>query len=117
MPALRLVGQPDSPNGFPAIVGCVGFCGTVGSSLLKTDRLTLLKLAPLKNVMAKLFIPLITAVWVGVIALVAIQNAAPITFQFLGFQSIQIPIGLVLAFSGVLGMAGTALVLPLGGRD
>ncbi|MBD1852356.1 DUF1049 domain-containing protein [Leptolyngbya sp. FACHB-711] len=67
--------------------------------------------------MAKVLIPLLTAVWIGVIAIVAIQNAAPIAFQFLGFQSIQIPIGLVLAFSVVLGMAGTALFLPLGGRD
>jgi uncharacterized integral membrane protein len=67
--------------------------------------------------MAKILIPLLTAIWVGVIALVAIQNAAPIAFQFLGFQSIQIPLGLVLAFSVVLGMTGTALLLPLGGRD
>lgn len=67
--------------------------------------------------MAKVLIPLITAVWIGTIALVAIQNATPITFQFLGFQSIQIPIGLVLAFSVAIGMAGTAVFLPLGGKD
>lgn len=67
--------------------------------------------------MAKVLIPLLTAVWIGVVALIAIQNAAPITFQFLGFQTIQMPIGLVLAFSVAIGMAGTALLLPLGGRD
>lgn len=67
--------------------------------------------------MAKVLIPLIAAVWIGVVALIAIQNAAPIAFQFLGFQSIQMPLGLVLAFSLAIGMAGTAILLPLGGRD
>lgn len=67
--------------------------------------------------MAKVLIPLIAAVWIGGVALIAIQNATPIAFQFLGFQSIQMPLGLVLAFSVAIGMAGTAMLLPLGGRD
>ncbi|HEY9698565.1 MAG TPA: DUF1049 domain-containing protein [Trichocoleus sp.] len=63
--------------------------------------------------MNKLFIPLITAFWVCLIAIVAIQNATPVIFFFLGFQSIQIPVGLVLAFSVALGMVGMAFILPI----
>lgn len=71
--------------------------------------------------MARLFMALIMATWVSIGAVIAIQNAAPITLQFLSFQSIAIPIGLVLAFSVALGMVGMALLLPLlpplGSRD
>lgn len=55
----------------------------------------------------------IVAVWVGAIALIAIQNAAPIALRFLAFQSIDLPFGLVIAFSVVLGILGTAIVQPL----
>lgn len=44
-------------------------------------------------------------------ALIAIQNATPVVFQFLTVQSVAIPLGLVLAFSASLGMVGAALAI------
>lgn len=62
---------------------------------------------------ATLITACIVAVWVGAIALIAIQNAAPITLRFLTFQTIEIPFGLVIAFSVMIGILGTAIVQPL----
>jgi uncharacterized integral membrane protein len=61
--------------------------------------------------MSRFFTSLIIAFWVSAIALIAIQNATPVSLRFLGLQSVEIPIGLVIAFSASLGMIGTALVL------
>lgn len=63
--------------------------------------------------MAKLVIMLIVAFWVSAIALVSVQNAAPVALKFLVFQSVQLPLGLALAFSAAIGMVGMATVLPL----
>ncbi|MBI4782101.1 MAG: DUF1049 domain-containing protein [Oscillatoriophycideae cyanobacterium NC_groundwater_1537_Pr4_S-0.65um_50_18] len=63
--------------------------------------------------MAKLIIMVIVAFWVSAIALLSVQNAAPIALRFLGFQSVQLPLGLVIAFSVAIGMVGMAIVLPL----
>ena len=58
---------------------------------------------------ANLLTSLVLAVWVVAIAILAIQNAAPISLKFLSFQSIQLPIGLVLAFSAGVGVAAGAI--------
>ncbi|HEY9615875.1 MAG TPA: lipopolysaccharide assembly protein LapA domain-containing protein [Microcoleaceae cyanobacterium] len=50
------------------------------------------------------------AVWIGVIAIVSVQNFTAVSFKFLQFQSIQMPFGLVLAFSVGLGAISTALI-------
>ncbi|HEY9629860.1 MAG TPA: LapA family protein [Coleofasciculaceae cyanobacterium] len=63
--------------------------------------------------MAKLIIMVIVAFWVSAIALLSVQNAAPVALRFLGFQSVQLPLGLVIAFSAAIGMVGMAIVLPL----
>ncbi|MBE9177163.1 LapA family protein [Oculatella sp. LEGE 06141] len=63
--------------------------------------------------MAKFLTVLIIAFWISAIALISVQNAAPVTLRFLFFQSVELPMGLILAFSAALGMVGTALVLPL----
>jgi uncharacterized integral membrane protein len=63
--------------------------------------------------MAKILTSFILAVWICTIALVAVQNASPVSLYFFNFQSIQIPLGITLAFSAALGMVGTAIVLPL----
>lgn len=55
----------------------------------------------------------IAAIWVVAIALLSVQNATPVSLQFLGFSSIQLPVGLVLAVSIGLGMIGGALVLSV----
>jgi uncharacterized integral membrane protein len=55
---------------------------------------------------------LIIATWIGAIALLSVQNAAPVTLRFLTFESVQIPLGLVITFGAALGMVGMALTLP-----
>lgn len=55
---------------------------------------------------------LILAIWVGAIAVLSVQNFTSVTLKFLSFQSIEIPVGLVLAFSAGAGMIGGAL-LPI----
>ncbi|NDJ18318.1 LapA family protein [Myxacorys almedinensis] len=55
--------------------------------------------------------------WVAAIALISVQNAAPVSFRFLTFQTIELPFGLVLAFSTALGMIGAAIVQPLLGSS
>jgi uncharacterized integral membrane protein len=62
---------------------------------------------------ANLLISLVVAIWIVAIAIVSVQNATPISLKFFTFQSIQIPFGLVLAFSVGLGIIGMALLQPL----
>lgn len=63
--------------------------------------------------MATFLTSLIVAFWIGAIALLSVQNARPVSLQFLGFQSVAMPLGLLLAFSVILGMLGMAITLPL----
>ncbi|HEY9643208.1 MAG TPA: lipopolysaccharide assembly protein LapA domain-containing protein [Coleofasciculaceae cyanobacterium] len=63
--------------------------------------------------MAKLLIMVIVAFWVSAIALISVQNATPIVLKFLTFQSVQLPMGLVIALSAAIGMVGMAIILPL----
>jgi len=59
----------------------------------------------------------IVAAWIAAIAILSVQNFTPVTFQFFTFQSIQIPIGIVLAFAvglGAIGMALLQLLLGIG---
>ena len=55
---------------------------------------------------------LVLASWVMAIAILSVQNAALVSLN-LTFESIQLPVGLVLAFSAVVGIMGMALVQPL----
>lgn len=63
--------------------------------------------------LAILFTSLLLSVWISAIALLAIQNFSPVSLRFLGFQSIEMPVGLVLTFSVVIGLLGTAIAQPL----
>ena len=63
--------------------------------------------------LAILLTSLLLSAWIGAIAILAIQNFTPVSLRFLGFQSIEIPVGLVLAFSVGLGVLGTAIAQPL----
>lgn len=63
--------------------------------------------------LANLLTSLIVASWVVAIAILSVQNATPVSLRFLTFQSIQLPVGLVLAFSAGLGIIGMALTQPL----
>lgn len=61
--------------------------------------------------MTRFLTSLILALWVSAIALIAVQNATPVSLQFLNVQTIEIPLGLVMAFSASIGMVATAAVL------
>lgn len=63
--------------------------------------------------MTRFLTSFVLAAWISAIALIAIQNATPVSLQFLGLQTIQIPLGLVLAFSASIGMVGTALAINI----
>lgn len=56
-----------------------------------------------------LLICVILAAWVGAIAILSVQNATPVQLYFLGLQSIQMPVGVVLAFSVAIGTIAGAI--------
>ncbi|MBD2386790.1 LapA family protein [Cylindrospermum sp. FACHB-282] len=68
----------------------------------------------MKNI-TSLLISVVIAVWVVAIAIISVQNATPVSLKFLIFQSVQIPMGLVLAFSAAVGLIGMAVLQPLWG--
>lgn len=65
------------------------------------------------KILINFLIVLIIAIWVAAIALISVQNATPVSLRFLVFQSIQIPFGLMLAFSVVVGLLSTVVLQPL----
>ncbi|MEA5451257.1 hypothetical protein VB780_21935 [Leptolyngbya sp. CCNP1308] len=67
--------------------------------------------------MIRLVFALVPAIWVVAIAIIAVQNATPVSIQLLTLQSIAIPFGVLLAFCVAAGMLAAALVLlVLGGN-
>ncbi|MBW4644212.1 MAG: DUF1049 domain-containing protein [Goleter apudmare HA4340-LM2] len=62
---------------------------------------------------ANLLISVVIAIWIIAIAIISVQNARLISLKFFTLQSIQIPFGLVLAFSAGLGLVGVAVLQPL----
>jgi uncharacterized integral membrane protein len=62
---------------------------------------------------ANLLISLIVAIWVIAIAIISVQNFEPVSLKFLTFQSIKIPVGIVLAFSAGVGLIGVSILQPL----
>lgn len=68
----------------------------------------------MKNI-SKFLISVVMAVWVIAIALISVQNATLVRLKFLSFQSIQIPVGLVLAFCVGVGLVGVTVLQPLWG--
>lgn len=62
-----------------------------------------------------LLVSIIVALWIMAIAIVSVQNATPVSLRFLTFESIQIPVGLMLAFCVGFGMIVMSLLQPLRG--
>jgi uncharacterized integral membrane protein len=58
---------------------------------------------------ANLLTSIVLAGSVAAIAILSVQNATAISLKFLVFQSIQLPIGVVLAFSAAVGAIGGAI--------
>jgi uncharacterized integral membrane protein len=67
------------------------------------------------NTLSPILISVVVAIWVFVMAIISVQNATLVSLKFLTFQSIQLPVGVVLAFSAGLGLIGMALLQPLWG--
>jgi uncharacterized integral membrane protein len=63
--------------------------------------------------MQTILINILVIFWIGAIALIAIQNATPFTLQFFGWQTISMPLGIMIAFSVILGVIAGTLMLPL----
>ncbi|MFB2934703.1 lipopolysaccharide assembly protein LapA domain-containing protein [Aerosakkonemataceae cyanobacterium BLCC-F154] len=64
--------------------------------------------------LSTLIICLILAVWMMAIAILSVQNATPVTLKFLAYESIRLPVGVVLAFSAAAGaIVGAIVALPL----
>ncbi|MDC0835271.1 hypothetical protein CKA32_006287 [Geitlerinema sp. FC II] len=53
----------------------------------------------------------VTAIWAIAIAGLAIGNATPVSLQFLAWQSIEIPLGTLLAFAGAGGLVSGAIAI------
>lgn len=71
---------------------------------------------------SNVLIALILAVWSVAIAILSVQNAFVIdesgqpqlvSLRFLGFQSIQLPLGVILTLAFAVGVLGTALILVI----
>jgi uncharacterized integral membrane protein len=58
---------------------------------------------------ANLLTSLILATWVSAIAIFSIQNITPVSLKFLTSETIQLPVGIVLAFSVAVGAIGGAI--------
>lgn len=59
--------------------------------------------------MVTLVLCLILSAWIATIAILSVQNATAIAVQFLWFRSIDLPLGVILAFSVVVGLLGVAV--------
>ncbi|MEG4998851.1 LapA family protein [Microcoleus sp. B4-D4] len=60
-----------------------------------------------------LAISFLVAILASAIGIISVQNAAPVSLNFIFFKSIQMPVGLVLATSISAGLIGGALLQPL----
>ncbi|MBE9127008.1 MULTISPECIES: LapA family protein [unclassified Coleofasciculus] len=56
-----------------------------------------------------LLVSLIAAAWIVAIAILSVQNATLVSLRFLTFESIRLPVGIVLAFSVGIGVMGGAI--------
>lgn len=54
----------------------------------------------------------ILALWVSGMAILSVQNATPISLKFIGFRSIEMPVGIILAFTVSAGVIISSLLLP-----
>ncbi len=56
---------------------------------------------------------LVMSLWLILIAVFSIQNVTDVTLRFLVFESIKIPLGVVLAISAAVGMLAQPLLLAI----
>ncbi|MBW4496484.1 MAG: DUF1049 domain-containing protein [Oscillatoria princeps RMCB-10] len=63
------------------------------------------------------FTSLAIAGWAVAVAVLSAQNVTRVSLQFLGFQSIQLPVGIVLAISVGVGLVGGGIARGLWRRQ
>lgn len=63
--------------------------------------------------LSTLLAAMVLALWIGTIAIVSVQNFAPVSLRFWQYESFAMPMGLILAFSVGLGLVGAAIAHPL----
>ncbi|MEM9482584.1 MAG: DUF1049 domain-containing protein [Cyanobacteria bacterium P01_F01_bin.116] len=61
--------------------------------------------------MTKFLLVVIPAFLLVAIAILSVQNATPVSIQFLAFRSVPLPFGLWLGFGLATGMVGAACLL------
>lgn len=62
---------------------------------------------PLKS----LLLALIPALWIIAIAILSVQNATPVSLRFLWFQSVELPLGVVLSFCAAGALVVTSALI------
>lgn len=65
--------------------------------------------------MNKFLLVLLPACLVTAIAILSVQNADPVSLNFLMFRSVALPFGLWMGFGLAIGMVGMASLLSLSG--
>lgn len=68
------------------------------------------------NTLSNLLTAIIIAAWFGAIAVFSIQNIQSASLKFIFFQSIELPLGVMLAFSVGIGVIVGA-ILPVFGKS
>jgi uncharacterized integral membrane protein len=63
--------------------------------------------------MISLLLAVLISFWVGAIAILAVQNATAVSLGFLFLRSVEMPVGVVLAFAFIAGLMLTVLFQPL----
>jgi len=56
---------------------------------------------------------IVLALWVSAIAILSVQNPSSISLKFLVFQSIRLPLGVMLGFTVAVGVIAGAIAEPL----
>ena len=68
------------------------------------------------NTLSNLLTAIIIAAWISAIAVLSVQNFGAVSLKFLFFESIQLPLGVMLGFSVAVGTI-VGVFLPLLGNS
>ncbi|MDA0672767.1 MAG: hypothetical protein O3C67_03555 [Cyanobacteria bacterium] len=58
-----------------------------------------------------LVLALLPALWIVAIAILSVQNATPVALRFLWFQSVELPLGVILSFCAAGAMVVTVALV------
>ncbi|MGK7901408.1 MAG: DUF1049 domain-containing protein [Hormoscilla sp.] len=56
---------------------------------------------------------IVLALWVSAIAIISVQNSTAISLKFIVFQSVSLPVGIMLGFTVGVGVIAGAIAQPL----